>query len=84
MNSYKNKEEESKLDFIKSFTNNSLIETKKKIKTNNKNLFLKIAKRELFKMPFNKTNSLSKTIEIHQINQRFIIQIHRLMIITLK
>ena len=62
MNSIKNKEEEeSKLDFIKLFTNNSLIETKKKIKTNNKNLFLKLAKRELFKMSFNKTNSLSKT-----------------------
>mgnify|MGYP002622036171 CR=1 FL=1 len=62
MNSIKNKEEEEiKLDFIKLFTNNSLIETKKKIKTNNKNLFLKLAKRELFKMSFNKTNSLSKT-----------------------
>ena len=58
LNSIKNKDEESKLDFI---TNNSLIETKKKIKTNNKNLFLKISKRELYKMSFNKTNSLSKT-----------------------
>ena len=62
INSIKNKEEEeSKLDLIKSFINNSLIETKKKIKTNNKNLLLKIGKRDLFKMSFNKTNSLSKT-----------------------
>ena len=62
INSIKYKqEEENKQDFIKSITNNSKNEENKNIKINNRNLLLKIGKKELYKMSFNKSNSLSKT-----------------------